>query len=180
MITIARLRDALALDPTRDAELSLIRSQVIGGWEELTKMLWDERADHEEIFEPRGSQHDTLLLSLQPVTAISTVEVREAFDSGWTTLADTAYMQIGRRQLRRIDGFYWPELIRVTYDGGTDAADESIQAAMIIQARFMISRTDAGKIITKSQNFEGGAGVFESADWHPHFKALAELKKRKS
>lgn len=177
MITIQRLRKAINLPAERDEDLSFIKQAVISLWEEKTAMLWNLRTARVEIHRHRISPRPrNLLLELQPATTITKVEERStASGASWSTLTSSNYMLFGRRQLEKL-GSPWGEIVRVTYDGGVAEADNDVQKALIVQAQFMIARFDDSKIAVSAQNFRGGAGTLEDADFHPFFKAMAEAK----
>lgn len=177
MIAITRLREALNFSPEKDEELALIKQMVIDLWEEQTSMLWNARTAYVELFRNRNfPRPKNLLLEVQPVTTITTVETRAASSgSEWVELGSTNYILLGRRQLELLSGT-WSELVRITYDGGASSADEDVQKALIVQAQFMLNRMGDDKISVSAQNFRGGAGTLEQADFHPFFKAMAESK----
>lgn len=180
MISISRMREELGLPPTQDPEVKRLRNMVIALWEETTKRPWNAETGRVEFITPRVDTMHTVLLDLVPATSITQVRVRSHGKSTtWSILDTDTYLLIGGRRLRRLDAF-WPDFVEVTYDGGVSEADEDIQQALALQARFIKERVGNEKLITKSQNFEGGGGVFEEAFLHPTFKSLAELKKRKS
>ena len=187
LITDAQLRDALDLPASRDQEVSDMRDAVVALWEGATRRLWERRVGYVETFRPRYNAR-TLILSLGPVESVATVETADADGSTFTALAST-YYAAGGRSIRLLDGSgfsFWPGQVRVTYTGGFTAEPASGQAetpadirrVLETQARFMLKRTSDAMIATRSQNFEGGAGVFEQADWHPIFAAVAKRHRR--
>lgn len=178
MLSIAELRDGLKLPPDQDEKLVVLKQQLISLWESQTGMLWDKRDGHIQVIRTR-TRSRVIFLELTPVTEITKVEVREPWESSWTELEASKYLLIGKRRLRRLDE-NWPELVQITYDGGTDSADALVKQALIVQANFMSVRTAAGTIAVKSQNFEGGGGVLEEATMHPFFKQVVELNSRKA
>lgn len=179
MISLAKLREGLNIPAGDDYLLADLRSQVILQWEEATGFLWDSKAAHVEIFRlTQDPRPYTLFLELIPVITVTKVEERSASGSSAWVVTDTAnYDLLGRRSLENYAG-RWSALVRVTYDGGATSAPADIQRALIIQAQFLKSRLDSEKISLRSQNFEGGAGVFEDAFLHPFFKQLAKSKQK--
>lgn len=180
MISYSRLRRELNHPMDRDDELAWIRSEVVQLWERATGRLWIRNATRVDDFlqtDEAGAR--TLLLRLWPVQSIATVQVKTSeSDVDWTTLVSTDWRIEGRRELRRIQR-YWECLVRVTYSGGylDDEAPPDILRALVVQARFMRDRFGA-KLTVRSENFEGGGGVFETADMHPYFDATAQRYRR--
>lgn len=181
MITISQMRSRMNLPPSKDGELETIRAEVIAAWETATGRLWERRVDHVEVIRPRHQAIDTILLELRPVEAVSKVEVRYDGDD-WEETTD---YQVDEHRLIHTAG-YWPDQVRVTYTGGYVATPGTGQAttpadvamALHLQAHFVQIRMAPERIATKSQNFEGGQGVFEEATHHPYFAQLARAKRR--
>lgn len=170
MITLARLRQVLATPPEKDPEVELIRLQVLAQWDTLTKRSWAFQAGRVEKVYPEGC---SLYLSKFPITVITLVRERAKGSTTWSTV--TKYEQIGKNELENLGG-NWNEVVEVTYSAGyTDVTvPADIRQALEIQARFLTERTSDGKLIVRSQNFEGGGGVYEDAFYHPYFKKTAE------
>lgn len=182
MITLSKLREGLNLPADQDAKLTRIRAGLISLWEGKTGLKWDARTGYVQTIEPDTKTCDTVFLDLIPVTSITLVEVRDLDcipSADWTELEADDYILMGRRSLRRLDQRFWPTLVRVTYSGGAAEADVDIQEALILQGRFMQARMAPDKLIVKSQNFEGGGGVFETATMHPKFAEMVKDKARK-
>ena len=187
MITLSRLRRDLGFSASDDTKLGEIRSRVIALWEQQTGHKWDAREDYVETIRVLTPATTNLItLELRPVTAVTLVETRDISYGGssWETLYEDGdsddVVLILDHQLRRVDGLCWPGLVRVTYDGGVEEADEDVQRALVLQAQFDITRNDQSKLAVQSQNFEGGGGVFIKAFMHPTFEGLAYEKRRKS
>lgn len=181
MITKEKFRAGVGILPEQEDDLDWLLAAVVTLWEDATTRLWDLRTDFVDIVtKPRGNRPVALLLRLWPVTAITTVEVRRLSETDFTTLAADKYRLIGDRRLHRIDGSEWPEETRITFTGGVAEAAEDIQRALILQAKFTMSRMGEEKIAVKSQNFEGGSGVLEIQNFHPYFKMMVKKHKRKA
>jgi len=181
MIKVETLRAALvpALPPDRDAELPGIVAEVIAEWERETGRPWNYRDEYEELVLPRTERYTKVFLQLLPVDELATVEVRSRAGEDWEELVEDEHFElVGRRMLERIGG-YWERQVRVTYSGGYKEAPADIQNAFIVQAKFKLARFSDGKVVVKSQNFEGGGGVLETADYAPLFKSAAERHARK-
>lgn len=181
MISIGEIRSRLRLAPEKDGELETIRAEVIAAWETATGRLWDRRVGHVEVIRPAHEGIRSILLELRPVEAVTKVEVRYDGDD-WEETTD---YQVDEHRLIHISG-YWPDQVRVTYTGGYVANPGAGQAktpadvamALHLQAHFVFIRMAPERIATRSQNFEGGQGVFEEATHHPYFAQLARAKRR--
>lgn len=181
MIKVETLRAALvpALPADRDAELPGLVAEITAEWERETGRPWAYRDEYEEIIRPRTERYTKVFLQLLPVEEIEKVEVRSRAGEAWVELVDgTDFELVGRRVLERV-GDYWPGQVRVTYSGGYKEAPADIQNAFIVQAKFKLARFSDGKVVVKSQNFEGGGGVLETADLAPLFKEAARKHARK-
>jgi len=174
MITTAELRRALGWGPDREDELPLIRDAVIGLWEDTTKFLWNTRAAHVQVFEPRP-RTTQLFLELIPVTSITAVKERSFGDTAWTTLDSDYYEVTGRRTLERIGGGSWGEQVHVTYAGGADVADAQIRRALIAQVKFEAA-IPAG---VQAKTVNKATTKFHDPTLHPFFAMMAKRKGRK-
>jgi len=184
MIKLETFRDGVGLQAGDEDDLKFLRLMVIKQWETATKRPWNKETGRVEYINIGGDTQtvQSLFLELTPVTTITLIEERDA-DEDWATVDSDNYVQQGRRQIVRkatTNFRYWKHFVRVTYDGGTDEADEDIQQALITQAKFMRTRFAKEQITLQSQNFEGGSGVHMKADVHPFFRQLAKQHKRKS
>ncbi len=177
MISVGELRRELHLPPEEDDRLEALRQEVIDLWETETGRPWNERTGFVEILEPASRTTQDLFLDVEPVATVTEVKERSLTESAWTIVPATEYELIAPRRLHRFSG-YWTGMVRVTYTGGTTDAPADVKRALLLQARFLIDRMSDAKLITQSQNFEGGAGVFVPANLHPFFKSLAEAKRR--
>lgn len=181
MIKVETLRAALvpALPADRDAELPGLVAEIVAEWERETGSPWNYRDEYEEIILPRTERYNKVFLQLVPVDEVEKVEVRTRAGEDWDELVEgDDFELVGRRVLERI-GQYWERQVRVTYSGGYKEAPADVQAAFIVQAKFKLARFSDGKVVVKSQNFEGGGGVLETADMAPLFKAAAKRLARK-
>jgi len=183
MIKLETFRQGVGLTAGDEDDLKLLRLTVIKMWEEATKRLWNSRTDHVETHSI-GDQKEkaSLWLDLWPVTSITSIYERD-LDEDFALVDSDEYNLTGRRQIVRVSQTnwrYWKSFVQVTYTGGIDEADEDIQLALIAQAKFMRTRLAKEQITVQSQNFEGGAGVMLRPDFHPMFKMLAKLHKKKS
>lgn len=193
MISISKLREKLGISTAEDGDLRDILDGMVGLWEEETKRLWSRRAGYvENIRIDTSKRMYTLFLKLWPIETITKVEERALTSTTWTELTADQYLLVDptRNRLERI-GCSWPAMVRVTYTGGyvadpaagADPAQNKtpleIQDAMILQEKFKRERNVPGRIMTQSQNFEGGAGVFLRPDLHPLYAELVSHKKRK-
>ena len=184
MISISQLRDALKLAPELDHEIEARRDVVVALWESATQRLWNRRVDHVEIIRPRHDRLDTLLLELWPIESVTKVETRRLWETDWTELT-SGWKLTGERELTRVSA-YWECEVRVTYTGGytenpgigQTKTPAEIAAVLLVHAQFMQVRLAPERIAIKSQNFEGGSGVYEDADLHPLFKRLASARRR--
>jgi hypothetical protein len=179
MITRENFRNMVGLSAEQEDEMEILRGEVIALFEGATKRLWNAREGFIEVITPRGSRPTLIFLNLWPVTSITTVEVREARETDWDEVASTKYKLVGTRRLERVTGT-WAREVRVTYDGGVEEADEQIQRALAVQAKFMMARLQDENVAIRSQNFEGGSGVYETANMHPLFKMITKSKVRKA
>lgn len=181
MISESELRAEMNLPEGEDFTLASIRSEVVSLFERETGRPWDRRVGHVEIFDPVYVPGRDLLLELWPVETIASVKTLGRDESTWTTRAASTYMKIGTRTLRSLSGD-WPRetAIEVTYTGGVTDAAPDIKRALIVQAQFMRQRTASEKLITQSQNFEGGAGVFLKPDLHPLFERAVKQHARRA
>jgi len=179
MISIAILRERLALPTEDDGKARDILSGIISLWETETKRLWNRRAGFVETLRINTSKKiSTIFLKLWPIEAVTKVEERSLSDAAWTELAATDYLvpDLERNRLERI-GCRWAPLVRITYTGGYTAGatvgqyetPQDVVEALLLQAQFTRERNVPGRVITQSQNFEGGAGVFLRPDLHPLF-----------
>lgn len=184
MIKLETFRDAVGLTAGDELDLKLLRATVISMWEAATKRLWNARTGYEEDINigAETQTRQSLWLSLWPITTITSIEERDA-DEDWETVDSDEYTRQGRRQIIRNSATsyrFWKHFVRVTYDGGASEVDEDIQMALIVQAKFMRTRMAKEQITLQSQNFEGGAGVMLRADFHPLFKQMVKIHKKKS
>jgi len=190
VITVEHLRAALKLAPKDDEKLESLISEVVDLWETSTGRLWAYRENHMQLLVPQTEQSHVLFLELWPVQSVSLVEENSQSSVGeWETLETSDYsvqngnvlMKLKASSFEGATGQWWDHAVRVTYTGGYTSATTpgDVRRALETQIRFMLSRFADDKIITKSQNFEGGQGVFEDAYLHPMFKALARRRARK-
>lgn len=191
MIALSKLREKLEL-PADDDGRDLLDA-LVGLWEDETKRLWTRRVAHVETIRVNQAKRIySLFLQLWPIETVTKVEERALSDSTWTELTADQYLLTdpNRNRLERV-GTCWPALVRVTYTGGytgeptagavppQNKTPQDIQEALLVQAKFMRERNVPGRVITQSQNFEGGAGVFLKPGLHPEFSRLAASKARK-
>lgn len=178
MISLARLRQVLGTPAEKDAEVEIIRAQVLAQWDTATNRAW---AFTEDFVETHVEVYPTTLLYLQkfPITELSLVRTKNKRDATWTTLEVDDYTQYGINTLERLDAD-WSHITEVTYSGGYTEANcpADIKQALEVQARFLAERLSDAKLIVRSQNFEGGGGVFEDAAQHPFFAKMAKAKRR--
>lgn len=179
MISLSELRRDLRLPKDEDDRLEGIRAEVIALWESATGRPWNLRTGYVESFDPSVRLGADLALSLHPVTSIASVTTRGLNDSAATVIDPTKYFLMGTRTLRRTDS-NWGGHITVTYSGGIADARPDIKRALIVQAMFMRDRFSAEKLAIAGQSFEGGAGSFLAADFHPLFERLAKQYARRA
>ena len=188
MLTVADLKSGSGSIPEPEAQERV--DSAISLWERLTGRLWVRRASHVQTIRPRTNRLRTLLLELWPVETITSVEtLDDSAGATWETVTSSNYRLEGDRQLRYLAG-YWPSFVRVTYTGGYIGRNESVDGATVVpmdvrralltQIEFERARFASEKIAIRSQNFEGGAGVFETADVHPYTARLARAWGAKS
>lgn len=176
MISLSRLRAALSLSAGEDQKVERTRSVVIAQFEQDTGYLWNAREDYVQSSKiPEFSNY--VELALRPVTTITLVRTSVGA-GGFSDLSSSNYMILNNRLLSLAGS--WPMFVEVTMDGGYDetTCPEDIQYALEVQAKYMLARQDAAHLVVRSQNFEGGSGVFESADRHPVFIAAVRAHRR--
>lgn len=185
MISIQRFRADVEFPSDDGVDLVPIAlAQVVSLWERVTCRKWAREVGRVDVIEPKGARPSGIQLRLWPVETITKVEVAcdMAGTGGWTELlaADGGWVLAAPRTLVRI-ARYWEPAVRVTYTAGyaDDAAPADVLAALTTQAKFMRVRMSTSLLGTRSQNFEGGAGVFEKADLHPFFEAQAKRYRRR-
>ncbi len=187
MIALSKLREDLGLPMEQDDKLQAILDGMVASWEDRTKRLWKRRAGYVEYFRFTKRLY-TLFLGLWPVETITKVEVKALAETTWTELTADEFVLVDplRNRVERI-GCPWSEQVRITYSGGYTEAPisgqygtpQDVQDVLILQERFVRQRTTASNLITSSQNFQGGAGVYLRSDFHPLYQAAIEEKKRK-
>jgi hypothetical protein len=179
MISIQRLRQEVA-DTEQETMLAEIRQSVIELWERETGRAWLLREDYQQTFRLEHDMHSTLFLELLPVTEVTLVESRRSTSTTWEEIDAATYDLAPAGMLLRV-GTYWPTFVRVTYDGGydDDSCPAAIRGALAVQARFMLRRMQDLSLTVRSQNFEGGAGVYFEPHLHPHFLSMAKAHARK-
>lgn len=178
MISIPKLRELAEFDTSREPQLVSVRDEVVALWETVTGRLWTARTGYVQTIQPEHDRVDTLFLELSPVTSITTVRSRPLTSgvsggASWTTHTEgTDFDLIGDRRLLRYG--LWDDLVEVTYDGGTSDASGEIQRALAVQARFIILRTEEGRVIAREQAVkDAGTAAYERADLHPYFRDVA-------
>lgn len=188
MIKIEELRAELKLPPKEDAKLVGLLDEVVELWEQRTGRLWLRREDYVQVLVPQTDASRTLSLALWPVEEVTKVEELDQYvTSEWEEL-DSAYYRVMFGNVLEKRGFdtAWKPTVRVTYTGGyaavgsTYATPGDVKRALITQIKFMLGRLSDSNLLIKSQNFEGGSGVFEEAALHPMFERVARQKARKS
>ena len=181
MLTIPEFRAGLRLPIEEDEGLVALLADVVGLWESETGRPWNRRVGHVEVFEPVHAPGRDLLLALSPVETVTQVRTLSRGDSTWVVMASSDYLKVGLRTLKRVST-EWPRetAIEVTYTGGYADAPADVKRALVTQAAFMRDRLASEKLVTQSQNFEGGAGVFLKADLHPLFEAAAKRHARRA
>lgn len=189
MIALSKFRAAMGLPTERDGELRDLLDGVVGTWEDATKRLWTRRAGFVETFRFDVTKRIyTLFLNLWPLEAITKIEEKTVDATDWTQLDTDSFivLDMTRNKVERI-GRCWMPMVRVTYTGGYVPEPTvgqfktplEIQEVLILQARFAQERNVPGRLITQSQNFIGGSGVFLRPDLHPAFARMADQKARK-
>ena len=178
MLSLSRLREVLGTPPEKDDEVEIIRAQVLAQWDTATFRSWGFQEDFVETIIPVYATKIVYLKKF-PVTAVTLVRTKSKRDPTWTTPQTTEYSQYGDNTLERFDT-NWSELVEVTYSGGYTEANSpaDVRQALEVQARFLAERLSDAKITVRSQNFEGGGGVFEDAAMHPFFAKMAKAKRR--
>jgi hypothetical protein len=176
MITLPELRAALSLDPSKDAELRLLRSQVEENFESAIGGRVIYREDFEYETELSHDQQKSITPSLLPILSIDSIE--HSSDAITWEEVDLTTVGILKTFLHRRVG--WKRFVRMTYTGGwTDQTTPlEVKTALSLQVEYFRSRTDAAKLTVSSQTFVGGAGVFLAADYHPYFLQVANRHKR--
>lgn len=163
--------------------LDALRQQVIDLWELQTCRLWEERVGYvQEIIPPRGDDVRTIFLELWPITTITKVE--QWTGNEYTEVLAADYYQYHSHGLRLSSEGCWLSRIRVTYTAGylSDDLPEDVRYALLIQAKFMLSRIMQGNllIVSGSQSFDGGNTQYLAPNLHPYFEDLAKKRKRKT
>lgn len=180
MISYPRFRKELGIDADQEEGIVGLREEVLDLWDRVTGRPWRYAASRvDEFFNDDDCGVRTIWLHLWPVVSIASVEVKTGeSDTDWTALTTLDWRLNGNREVRRISR-YWELLVRVTYAAGyqDDQAPEDVLRALVVQARFLRARV-GDKLTVRSENFEGGGGVFEEADLHPYFKATAARYRR--
>lgn len=187
MIPISKLRERLKLPADQDSQYADIKASVVSLWEEETKRLWDRRVGYVEVLRVPPCTRKVLFLGLWPIEVVTKVEERTVDTADWTEIPSTDWLQTRENRLERL-GAFWLPVVRVTYTGGYVAADPTVgqtktpadvAEALLVQADFQLRRNRGQHMELRSQNFEGGAGVYETGTLHPFFKRLAAQKVRK-
>ena len=181
MISLSKLR--AALHPADDDLLPVLQASVIELWETQTKRRWQRQTVTEQFRQPAGRVR-SLFLEITPVISITSVQVKTDLNTDWEDADAEDYEVLNGNHLRRnipqralaSSSSFWPSFVQVTYEGGydEDSTPADIEQVLLLQARFMTARNADGNIILRSQNFEGGAGVFERNTFHPLFDLLAK------
>ena len=76
----------------------------------------------------------------------------------------------------------WLRNVRVTYDGGVDDSDcpEDVREALALQCQYVLHRHRGERsVMSGVTGPSGGVTFMVSADVHPHFKAQAQLHRRR-
>lgn len=181
MISLARLRRDLQVSPDQEDALADARASAVALWEQATDRLWALRTGFVEEIRPKITAEDTLRLRLSPVSSLSLVEERAAGESDWETLDASDYVLQAPDRLRRLDGFWAPE-VRVTYSGGyaEDTAPADVLLALVAQMRFQSVRLGQDRIAVRGQTVQGGGATFlEDGFLVPFFSKLADRHRRK-
>lgn len=182
MLSLSRLRESVKVLAGRDEELEALRDAVEAQFEELTGYLWKARTGHVEVLENTlRTARDAVWLSLAPVATITKVEEKSRTKAAaWDTLDTADYELVGLRRLARLSGAF-DEHVRVTYDGGySDAAcPQSIQIALLSQAKLLAHRLGEQQAALSSQAFEKGSTTFLSPDLHPLFRLEVSRRRKK-
>lgn len=170
MISLSDLRQQLNLPPEEDDEVVRMKALVIAQFEGATGLAWDVYTARVEEYEPQHERMKNLRLRTRNSTV--TLVEKEDHDGSFTSY-DASDWRMRRDSLFLVNTC-WPDFVRVTADGGYSSAPSDIQQALFVQARFLKERLQEGNIAVQSQNFEGGAGVFMKAHFHPHFEATVK------
>lgn len=184
MLSVSQLREKLGGGADLEPFLSDLRNAVVALWEQHTGRLWESREDYVEVIEPDTDRSRLIQLALWPVSELTKVEGRADGETTWTENSLDDYLLLNARLLRNVVGYHEP-LVRVTYTGGytpdgETACPRDVRMALLTQAEFMVARTSGNLLLLRSQNFQGGAGVYEEAHLHPTFKLLAQAYHRKT
>lgn len=178
MISVAQMQAFLEYGPDKVPMLTALRDEVIALFEKLSNGLWNARADHvqDELAE---CQSRVFWLRLLPVTAITSVETKAIGEATWNLEDPTAYELVRGRELRIASG-YWPELVRVTYDGGYDdtTCPADIRRAILLQMQFTETRNKAGRGIMTQEAVESGSTTYAPADLHETFRLAVRAHRR--
>ncbi len=190
MISLKYLRQSFAFSPKEEAKTVAGIAAAVDLWESVTRGLWKARTNYVETVQPGAPTCRSLFLRLSPVTAIATVQERGSWgdhgavsiDGDWETLTTDDFVLLTPRELVRARAGSWSPFVKVTYSGGyaDDAAPDDVLRAIAVQVAFDAKRNDDFRIVTSSQNFEGGAGVFLDSRAHPMFTAAARRHVRRA
>lgn len=183
MIDLSLLRRELSPSQDQEEYLTDIRDEVVALFEEVTGGLWNARTSYVEEFRFEARRIRSFWPKLRPVTTVTSLKWKWDRDDDYEDVDADEYERVDdrfiREHSRNRDAFWYP-YVQLTYDGGytetTCPAD--IRRACVLQAKFMTARNSDGRLITKSQNFEGGAGVYEENWLHPFFKRITKQKVR--
>lgn len=190
MISLPYLRQSFQFSPKEEARALALIDAAVDLWESATRGLWKARTGHSETVQLGASTCGSLFLRLSPVTAIANVEERGSWgdhgvpsiDGDWEALTADDYVLLSPRELKRARSASWSPYVRVSYSGGyaNDTAPDDVLRAIAVQVAFDAKRNDDFRLVTSSQNFEGGAGVFLDSRAHPLFTAAARRHVRKA
>lgn len=182
LITVPQIRKLMQTPPEDDELLQDDRDAVVALWEDRTCRLWERRAGYEYHTQAMGFRTNILWLPLWPVESIASVDWIDALGATDTIDAGNYHLR-GDNQLVHENGPWaqFPEIV-VTLTGGYTYGATAGQAetpafvrkALLLQLQFEKARFQGERVITRSQNFEGGSGVFEKADLHPYFASQAK------
>lgn len=189
LIDISTLRQHVPLGTEEEYQYDLLQIMLKECWDNVTARSWEWEVGRVELHEFKNEQVDNLY-TRAPIQTLTMLEQRDLVSGdSFEAIDSDLYIVLEGTHIRLLDGRCFEELVQVTYDGGyaetpsgteanATATPKDIIKALIVQGQFFLDRFGPEKVITKSQNFEGGSGVFEKADFHPLFLTLSKKYRR--
>lgn len=186
MIEAEDIRPHVDLGAGREGELTAIAAAVVGLWERRVRRLWARRVAYEFHAELDHLDDQYVWLPLYPVEALQVWSwpPGEAYGGAGTQLVDPASYRVvsqrGRVERLATMPTWLGYDVRMLITGGYTrvTSPPEVRDAMVVQAKFSVSRNAKNVVHMSSQGFQQSTTSFLDPTLHPQLDAVAGAYER--